>query len=155
MTALKSYKELRILTENGRVVIDGELPGADYINLDLDEHFDNRIQKFKALQATNRQIDGFEVNGKSGCTIYDVMTRFRGYIPKDVKYYKGLGVLTPNEMKKLCMEPENRTVIILKFTDYERDMQKLSVILSTKAEYSDIRMRVMMNMQLSTADLNT
>ncbi|MCM1230229.1 MAG: ATP-binding protein [Ruminococcus flavefaciens] len=155
LTALKRYTELRILIENGRVVIDGELPGSDYVNLDLDEHFDRRIRKFKGIQAVNHQIDGFTINGSDGKTIYDVMTKFRRYIPKDVKYYKGLGELTPKEMKTLCMDPENRTVIILKFKNYEQDMQKLSVILSTKAEYADIRMRVMSHTQLSDIDLTT
>ncbi|MCM1531853.1 MAG: ATP-binding protein [Ruminococcus flavefaciens] len=155
MAALKQYKDLRILIENGRVVIDGELPGSDYVNLDLDEHFDHRIRKFKAIQAVNHQIDGFTINGSDGKTIYDVMTKFRNYIPKDVKYYKGLGELTPKEMKALCMDPENRTVIILKFKNYEQDMQKLSVILSTKAEYADIRMRVMSHTVLSDIDLVT
>lgn len=155
LTALKGYKEIRILVEDGRIVLDGDLPGADYINLDLDEHFDERIKKFKNIQATNHQIDGFTINGKEGCTIYDVMTHFRNYVPKDVKYYKGLGELLPKEMRELCMNPENRTVVIMKFKDYEKDMQKLSVILSTKAEFADIRMRVMMNSRLSPDDLNT
>lgn len=155
LTALRMYKELRILVENGRIVIDGEIPGSDYINLEMDSYFDHRIRKFKAIQANNHQIDGYSINGKDGKTIYDVMTEFRSYIPKDVKYYKGLGELTSKEMRELCMSPETRTVIILKFRDYEKDMQKLSVILSTKAEYADIRMRVMSHIAISETDLAT
>ena len=155
LPALRMYKELRILVENGRLVIDGEMSGADYINLEMDDHFDHRIRKFKAIQANNRQVDGFTINGEDGKTIYDLMTAFRRYIPKDVKYYKGLGELTPKEMRELCMSPETRTVIILQFKDYERDMQKLSVILSTRAEYADIRMRVMSHIAISEADLAT
>ena len=62
---------------------------------------------------------------------------------------------SPKEMRELCMSPETRTVIILQFKDYERDMQKLSVILSTRAEYADIRMRVMSHIAISEADLAT
>ena len=75
------------------------LSGADYINLEMDDHFDHRIRKFKAIQANNRQIDGFTINGEDGKTIYDLMTAFRRYIPKDVKYYKGLGELRNCNMR--------------------------------------------------------
>lgn len=155
LNALKRYDEVRILIENGRLVLDGDLPNGDNVNLEFDEYFDRRIRKFKAIQAENHAIDGFTINGKPGMTIYDVMTRFHEYIPKDVKYYKGLGELTPKEMKELCMSPDTRTVIILKFKDYEKDMHKLGVILSTKSEFSDIRMRVMMHTQIDDTDIVT
>lgn len=155
LQALKPYSDLKILIEGDHLVIDGELPNGEYVNLEFNDYFDDRIAKFKDVQSLNSSISGYTINGESEKTLYDVVHMFRRYIPKDVKYYKGLGELTEDEMSELCMDPKHRTAIIMKFTDYDRDIAKLSVILSTKAEYTDIRMRVLGNMRLEPDNLAT
>ncbi|MDE6039972.1 MAG: hypothetical protein K2F99_00195, partial [Muribaculaceae bacterium] len=154
LAAMKQYPEIKVLIEGGTVVLDGEAPGGDYMNLAFDEHFESRIRKFKRIQAMNRQIDGYAI-GDVAMSIYEVMTTFRSYIPKDVKYYKGLGELTVDEMWELCLDPEKRTGIVLKFKNYEDDMRKLSIILSGRKEYSDLRMEILSSIALSEDDLAT
>lgn len=155
MTAMKPYGELKVLLEGGKVVIDGEIPGYDYVNLCLDDQLDHRMKKFKAIQSKNRHIDGYSINGKDGKTLYDIMSSMRDYMPDDVKYYKGLGELSVDEMSELCMDPKKRTVIIFKFKDYEEDMRKLSIILSGRKEYSDLRMEILSSCTLDEPDLAT
>lgn len=155
MQAMRMYSDIRILVENGAVVLDGDLPGFGYINIALDEHFDRRIQKFKAQQASNSQITGYSINGEKGKTLYDVMRTFRSYMPKDVKRYKGLGELDVKEIKDLCMNRDNRTVIIFKFKDFEKDMDKINIIMSTKAEYADARAKIVSSIVASDLDIDT
>lgn len=155
MTAMKPYSDVRILLEGGAVVLDGDLPGYGYINLAFDEHFDRRIKKFKAQQAANSQITGYSINGKSGKTLYEVMRMFRSYMPKDVKRYKGLGELEVKEIKALCMNREKRTAIIFKFKDFEKDMDKISIIMSTKAEYAEARSDIVSAISIDNLDLDT
>ncbi|MCM1441100.1 MAG: toprim domain-containing protein, partial [Roseburia sp.] len=155
MTAMKSYSDIRILIENGVIVLDGDLPGHGYINIAFDEHFDKRIKKFKEQQAANSQITGYSINGEGGKSLYDVMRKFRTYMPKDVKRYKGLGELTVNEIRELCMNRDQRTVVIFKFKDFEKDMDKINIIMSTKAEYAEARARIVSSIAIDNLDLDT
>ena len=63
--------------ESGTLVIDGDLPGYDYVNLALDENFERHVNKFKAIQANNSKITGYSINGEKGKTLYEVMHMFR------------------------------------------------------------------------------
>lgn len=153
--ALKMYPEFKILLEDGYLVVDGDLPGYDYINLAFDETFDHHVKKFKAIQATNSQIYGYTINGEKGKTLYEVMHMFRKYMPNGVKRFKGLGELGIKELRELCMDQEKRTVIVFKFKDFEKDMQKISVIMSTKSEAAEARSNLMMSLRLDDLDLDT
>lgn len=155
MQALRPYPDLRILIEDKQLVIDGEIPGVDYVNLAFDDHFDTRINKFKEVQANNASIYGYSIGDKDGMSLYDVMDAFRRYIPKDVKYYKGLGELTVKEMRELCMDREKRTMVIFKFKDFEEDMKKINVIMSTKAEAAETRSKILYSLTLDDMDLVT
>lgn len=152
---IAKYKDLRILMEHGTVIIDGTIPGYDYINLALDEHFDKHIRKVKEIQSKNKSIIGFEINGEKDKTLYDVMYEMRSYIPKGVKRFKGLGELSVAEMRELCMDPKTRKVVIFKFKDLENDMDKINVIMSTKRQYVEARSRLIKSLTLSDYDLDT
>lgn len=153
--ALKQYPEFKILLEDGIVVIDGDLPGYDYINLAFDENFDRHLHKFKEVQSENSQIYDYAVNGKGGYTLYEVMHLFRKYMPNGVKRFKGLGELESKDLRELCMDQEKRTVVIFKFKDFERDMAKIDVIMSTKVEAAEARSNLLMNLRISEMDLDT
>lgn len=153
--ALKMYPEFRVLMEDGCVVIDGDLPGYDYINLAFDETFDHHVKKFKTIQAMNSQITGYSMNGEGGKTLYEVMHTFRKYMPKDVSRFKGLGELEVKDLRALCMNPEERTVIIFKFKDFEKDMSKIDVIMSTKAEAAEARAKLLTSLRIDDMDLDT
>jgi len=153
--ALKQYPEFKILIEDGVVVIDGDLPGFDYINLAFDENFDRHLRKFKDIQSENSQIYGYSVNGKDGYTLYEVMHLFRKYMPNGVKRFKGLGELESKDLRELCMDQEKRTVVIFKFKDFEKDMSKIDVIMSTKAEAAEARSRLLMSLKIDEMDLDT
>ena len=155
MQALKRYPEFKILIEDGTIVIDGDLPGYDYINLAFDENFHHHMMKFKAIQQMNNSIFGYSINGTDGHTLYDVMHLFRKYMPKGVKRFKGLGELESKDLRELCMDREKRTAIIFKFKDFSRDMAKIDVIMSTKAEAAEARSKLLMSVRADDMDLDT
>ena len=58
-------------------------------------------------------------------------------------------------MHDLCMDQDKRTVIIFKFKNYEEDMRKIDVIMSSKAEAAAARAELMTNITLSDLDFDT
>lgn len=155
-TKLKIYPGLSVLLEDKTLVIDGDIQGSDYINLALDEYFDRHVYRFKKFQQLNRDIFNYEINDEKDKTIYDVMHLMRTYIPKGVERFKGLGELSSEEMRDLCLNPKKRTVVIFKFKkDLESEMKKINVIMSTKKEYAEARKRLLMNMTAEDIDLDT
>lgn len=159
MEALKRYKELRVLVENGQIIIDGDTENSDYINLAFDTYFDKQIRRFKEMQSMNSSIDGYSIDGEKDKTLYDVITTMRKYIPDGgnvkVQRYKGLGELEPSEMKELCTNPETRTAIIVKFKDIERDMEKINIIMSTSKKYMEARSRILSGFRADDLDIDT
>ena len=156
ITKLKRYAGLRVLLENDCIVIDGDVPGSGYVTLALDEHFHKHIMRFKEYQKHNSAIDGYAINGNASKTLYDVMHTARKYIPNGVKRFKGLGELGPDEMSELCLDKDTRTVVIFKFEkDFEEEMDKINVIMSTKREYAEARSKLMMSLRLNDIDLDT
>lgn len=151
---MKPYGELKVLVEDGLVVIDGDLPGYDYINLAFDETFDRHVKKFKEIQSRNDSIDNFELNGKKA-TLYDIMHAFRTYMPKGIERFKGLGELETKDMKNLCMDRDKRSVIIMKFKDYEKDMAKIDIMLSTREAAVRARAEIARNTLIDESDLDT
>lgn len=156
MQKLKPYEGLKILIERGELVIDGEVPGFDYMNMGFDEYFDRHVHRFKEYQKMNEDIFNFEINGEKGKTLYDVMHLMRTYIPKGVERFKGLGELSTEEMTNLCMDKDKRTVVIFKFGKNEDvEMDKISIIMSTKAEYAKARSDILLNMRADDVLLDT
>ena len=155
MKVMRRYPGIQILIEGSMLVIDGDIKGLDYINIPIDEHFHKHVMRFKEYQKVNSTLDGYAINGEDGKTLYDVMHAMREYIPAGVKRFKGLGELEPNEMRELCMNPETRTVAIFKFKDFEKEMDKINVIMSTKTEFARARKEILMNLRASDLDLDT
>ena len=154
-TKLKRYPGLQLLMENGTIVIDGDISGSGYVNLPLDEHFDKHVKRFKEYQSRNVCIDGYAINDKKDQTIYDIMHAVRKYIPNGVKRFKGLGELEPKEMRELCMDKKTRTVIIFKFKDFDKDMDKINVIMSTKKEFAEQRKAIMYEITADPLSIDT
>lgn len=155
MTKLKPFSGISVLIENGMIILDGEPKGQDYINIAFDEYFDRHVYRFKKYQQNNVSIDGYTIDGKPDKTLYDVMHLMRTYIPKGVERFKGLGELDKDEMKTLCMDPKTRTVVIFKFKDFENDLEKINVIMSTKKMYAQARQQLILQTRLSDLDLDT
>ena len=155
MKVLKRYPGVQILIEDNMLVFDGDIKGSDYMNLALDDHFHKHVMRFKEYQKKNSTIEGYSLNKDDGLTVYDVMRHLRKVMPSGIKRFKGLGELEPEEMRALCMDKESRTVIIFKFSDFEKDMDKINVIMSTKAEHARARKELMMSMRIDDLDLDT
>lgn len=155
MKVLKRYPGVQILIEDNMLVFDGDIKGSDYMNLALDDHFHKHVMRFKEYQKKNSTIDGYTLNKEDGLTVYDVMRHLRKVMPSGIKRFKGLGELEPEEMRTLCMDKESRTVIIFKFSDFEKDMDKINVIMSTKAEHARARKELMMSIRADELDLDT
>ena len=155
MTTLKKYEDIHIYLEHSMIIIDGDLKGYDHINLAFDEYFNKHVNRFKAHQSVNRDIYGYEINGEKDKSLFDVMQAMRKYIPNGVQRFKGLGELEPQELHDLCMDPEKRTVVIMKFKDYDKDMEKINVIMSTKQQYVEARNKLLRNMVMDDVDLDT
>ena len=160
MDKLKKFPWLSILIEkndSGNIlVLDGDVPGFDYLNLAFDNYFDRYINLFKELQKKNASFDGYSINGEKGKTIYDVMHAMRKHIPdKKIERFKGLGELSPEEMSKLCMDKKHRTVVIFSFKDFKKDMDKINIIMSTKKEFVEARSKLMTSMRASSLDIDT
>lgn len=155
MTKLKPFSGISVLIENGMIILDGEPKGQDYINIAFDEYFDRHVYRFKKYQQNNTSIDGYTIDGKPDKTLYDVMHLMRTYIPRGVERFKGLGELDKDEMKTLCMDPKTRTVVIFKFKDFENDLEKINVIMSTKKMYAQARQQLILQTRLSDLDLDT
>ena len=83
------------------------------------------------------------------------MALFETYIPDDVVRFKGLGELDGNDMWDLCLDPKKREVYVFKFEDFEKDMNKISVIMSSRKEFVEERAKIMMNRTLEDLDLDT
>ena len=58
-------------------------------------------------------------------------------------------------MRKLCMDREHRSVVIFKFKDFEDDMYKLDVVMSSHAAFRKARKEVMQEIKLDILDLDT
>lgn len=160
MKHLQQYAWLNIIIEKndaGQIlVLDGDAPGFDYLNLALDDYFDRYIHQFKEIQSKNRDITGYSINGKDGMTVYDVMHAMRKHIPGgNVERFKGLGELSPKEMSELCMNKDTRTVVIFKFDDFKKDMDKIDVIMSTKKAFVEARSEILMSMKASPLQIDT
>lgn len=155
MKVLKRYPGVQILVEGGILVFDGDIKGADYINIPLDEHFHKHVMRFKEHQKVNNSIDGYAINNRTDLTLYDVMHAVRKEIPSKIRRFKGLGELEPQEMKELCMDKKSRTVVIFKFSDFEKDMDKMNIIMSTKSEFAAARKDIMMSMSADDLDIDT
>lgn len=155
MKVMNRYPGIQILIEGKMLVIDGDIKGLDYINIPLDEHFHKHVMRFKEYQKVNNTLDGYAIDGEDGKTLYDVVHAMREYIPNGVKRFKGLGELEPSEMHDLCMNPKTRTVAIFTFKDFEKDMDKINVIMSTKTEFAKSRKEILMHMRASDLDLDT
>lgn len=152
---LRQFPGLAILIENNTLVIDGDINGGDYINIALDDHFHKHVMRFKEFQKVNSTLAGYEISGKKDQTLYDVMHMIRKYIPAGVERYKGLGEVNGETLRELCMDPKTRTVVIFKFSDFEKDMDKISVIMSTKKEYAAARKKILFSLRASELDLDT
>lgn len=155
MNALKPFEDIHIYMEHSMIIIDGDLKGYDHINLSFDEYFNRHVNRFKKHQSANNDIYSFSINGEKDKSLYDVMKAMRKYIPNDVQRFKGLGELEPWEMKEFCMDRDHRNVVIMKFKDYDSDMEKLNVIMSTKQAYVDARSRILRGISMSDLDLDT
>lgn len=155
MNALKPFEDIHIYMEHSMIIIDGDLKGYDHINLSFDEYFNRHVNRFKKHQSANNDIYNFSINGEKDKSLYDVMKAMRKYIPNDVQRFKGLGELEPWEMKEFCMDRDHRNVVIMKFKDYDSDMEKLNVIMSTKQAYVDARSRILRGISMSDLDLDT
>lgn len=156
MKVIAHHKDLRILVEGGMVIIDGTIPGYDYINLAFDDHFDKHIRDIKNMQVKNRTVSWYRLNDEEEeTTLYGIIHAMRQYIPKGVQRFKGLGELSLDEMIELCMNPKTRKVVIFKFKDLEKDMEKINVIMSTKRQYVEARSELVKSLVLSDYDLDT
>lgn len=150
---LNMYPDLNIIKEEGYILIDGTIGMTPY-HIALDDYFHKHVTKFKTFQNLNSSIDGFELDDVP-CTIYDIMKEFDKHMPADVKRYKGLGELDPEDMKALCMDKDQRNVVIFKFEDFEKDMEKLNIVMSSKVAYERARKQMMFDVVLDPVDLDT
>ena len=154
--AMKRYDQIKVLKESGYLVIDGDIPGGDNINLMLDEHFDKHVKRFKTVQQENTTIDSYTINGKKGMTLYEVMHLFRSYMPEGVERFKGLGELRPKDLKVLCINPETRTVVTFKCgSNFDTTMRKVSIVMSSKQEFADARLKLLSMWAIDNLDLDT
>ena len=161
-SVLKPYRDIKPIKENGHIVIHGTMSAdgdkiGNYImvHIPLDDYFHKRVTKFKAIQNENHAIYGYTINGEKDKSMWDIMSRFDSYIPDDVVRFKGLGELDSEDMWDLCLNPETREEYVFKFSDFEKDMKKISIIMSSKKEYMEERARIMMNTSLDDIDLDT
>jgi len=152
---MRRYSGIRVLEENGTLVLDGDIPGADYMNLALDKHFHKHVNRFKEHQKQNGSLGGYTIDGEKEKTLYDVMHTVRDEIPKSVRRFKGLGELDPDEIRDLCLDREKRTVVVFKSDDFEKDEDKINVMLSSKKEWADARKDLVFKSELSLIDLDT
>jgi len=153
---MKRYDQVKVLKEDGYIIIDGDIPGGDNINVMLDEHFDKHVKRFKAIQAENNAIDVYMINGKKGKTLYEVMHLFREYVPDGVERFKGLGELKPKELKELCTNPDSRVAVTFKGgSNYETTMRKISIIMSSKQEFAEARKKLLTMWAIDNLDLDT
>lgn len=151
--AMKMYPDITVTKEEGYILIDGTI-GMETYHIAIDDYFHKHVTKFKAFQDTNKDIYGYKLNGKD-CSVYEIMHTFQKHMPDGIKRYKGLGELDPDEMRKLCLDREHRTVVIFKFKDFEDDMYKLDVVMSSHAAYRRARKEIMANKKLDVLDLDT
>ena len=156
---LKPYKDLKADKEGKTIVIKGQISlgngSFDIIHIPLDDYFHKRVMKFKAIQNQNRDIYNYSINDENDKSMWDIMSRFDGYVPDDVTRFKGLGELDSEDMEKLCLNPKSREVYVFKFKDLEKDMKNISIIMSSKKEYMEARAKIMMNRTLEDIDLDT
>ena len=152
--AMKRFDDIKVRKEDKTIILDGNI-GKDYIHLPIDQYFDHYVHRFKKYQEVNDYIEGYTINGKKGCTIFDVMSEFDEYKPDHLIRFKGLGELDPSELRPLCMDRKTREVLIYKFDDFEEDMYKINVIMSTKQKFTEIRSNILRNMVADDVDIDT
>ena len=161
-TVLKPYRDIKAIKEGGHTVIHGTMSTdkdkiGNYVmvHIPLDDYFHKRVTKFKAVQNENHAIYGYTINGEKNKSMWDIMSRFDSYIPDDVVRFKGLGELDPEDMWDLCLNPKTREEYVFKFSDFDKDMRKISIIMSSRKEFMEERARIMMNTSLDDIDLDT
>ena len=150
---MKQYPDIKVVKEEGYLLIDGTI-GMEPYHIAIDDYFDKHVKKFKPIQDKNKVIYGYKLNGEE-CSVYEIMKKFQDHMPNGIKRYKGLGELDPDEMRKLCMDREHRSVVIFKFKDFEDDMYKLDVVMSSHAAFRKARKEVMQEIKLDILDLDT
>ena len=150
---MKQYPDIKVVKEEGYLLIDGTI-GLDTYHIAIDDYFDKHVKKFKPVQDKNKVIYGYKLNGEE-CSVHEIMKKFQEHMPSGIKRYKGLGELDPDEMRKLCMDREHRSVVIFKFKDFEDDMYKLDVVMSSHAAFRKARKEVMQEIKLDILDLDT
>lgn len=147
--------DLVVRDEDGQVVIDDNVRGEEYVNLVFDDTFERHITPFKKIQSMNDQIDSYSIDGVGGRTLYEVMTRMKDYMPSKLTRFKGLGEMDRGNFREICMDPEKRTVIIMKSRDIETEYRKISIILSTKDSWQRARVELLGRIAVASQDLDT
>ena len=87
--------------------------------------------------------------------MYDIMTLFNATVPKNVKVYKGLGEMNANDIWEACLNPATRHVAIYDFTNYEDDILKIGIIMSTREKESEMRKRLVDKLHMNSRILDT
>ena len=148
------YREMS-LNENGtalRGVIDGS-----YQSLDLSERFISKCEDLLPTYAKYGYI--LYVKDKKGdvyrkMTVMDFLNIADRYKPAIITRYKGLGEMNSSQIWETTLNPNNRRLIQLTFSDVERDMEILKKLHNDSKEDNEARKLMMSKFKINREDLD-
>lgn len=137
----KKGRFLDVRKENNTIVIDG-LYNERYHRIFLNERFINKCMDL--IDHINNSPKEYILNGEK-VTLYGLMTAFKKVEPKNLKRYKGLGEMNPDQLFESTFDPSdesNRTLIQYTMESAKEEIELMRILdTNTKDLLNDIRIK--------------
>ena len=153
--------QLEVEWNEGRIVVNG-IKDGNWESIEIDINLLNSKKTNKLINIMNNNLnhiygysidDGKEI--KDNLSIYDVLTIFNKYSPKDLKRYKGLGEMSAKDLRTTCMDLERQRCVKITSKDVKEAKVRLANWHSRKEAARNYRKDFMLQYIPDIQDIST
>lgn len=150
-------KQLDVEWKEERIIISG-IKNNRFEMIELDDELLSSKKTKKLIQLMNNNLNviyGYSINDKEDLSIYQVLSVFNSYRAKDLKRFKGLGEMSPHDLRDTCMDLHNQRIVKITTKDIDKEVKSLAYWHSKKTAYRDFRRDYMMKYIPDNQDIST
>ena len=150
-------KQLDVEWKEERIVISG-IKNNRFEMIELDDDLLSSKKTKKLIQVMNSNLNviyDYSINDKEKMSIYQVLSVFNSYRAKDLKRFKGLGEMSPHDLRETCMDLKNQKLVKITTKDIDKEVKNLAYWHSKKSEYRDFRRDFMTKYVPDIQDIST